>query len=163
MSALEKLRASFPESHILLRGTEKYEKQNATYLAAQQSEIEPAAIFLPSTKHDVAKFVKLSTSCSQGGNAEFRFAIRGGGQNPLHACANIEKPGITLDLAELNSVDIKEGYVAIGGAARWGAVFDALDGTGFGVSGNRSSRAGIGGLALQGMTNISCEDVAYEK
>ncbi|KAF2263626.1 FAD-binding domain-containing protein [Lojkania enalia] len=108
----------------------------------------PAALFQPTSKEDVAKFMQLVKPFIQDG--KFAFAIRGGGQNPLPYCANIEKPGITLDLTLLNGINVKDGCITIGGGARWGAVFDALDGTGFGVSGNRSSRAGIRGLALQG-------------
>lgn len=152
MSALDVLQRSFPAPQILMPGTPEFAEQNATYLAAQQSEIEPAAIFQPASKEDVSEFIKLVKPFTKDG---FQFAIRGGGQNPLHGCANINKPGVTLDLARLNNVDIKEGYVAVGAGARWGAVFDALDGTGLGVSGNRSSKGGIGGLALQGMASRS--------
>lgn len=151
MSALEVLQQSFPASQFLLPGSIEFEKQNSTYLAAQQSEIKPAAIFQPSTKEDVSKFIQVIKHFTQQGENKFEFAVRGGGQNPLPKCANIEKPGVTLDLAHLNEVNVKEGFVGVGAGARWGKVFDALDGTGLGVSGNRSSKAGIGGLALQGM------------
>ena len=136
-------------SRIFLPGNQEYQNQNGTYLAAHQSEITPSAIFLPSNKEDVAKFIRLIKPFVKGEG--FAFAIRGGGQNPLPYCANIEKLGVTLDMARLDQVTIGEGSVTIGAGARWGPVFEALDGTGFGVSGNRNAKAGIGGLTLQGM------------
>jgi hypothetical protein len=59
MSVLETLQSSFPASQILLSRTPEYSKHNSTYLAAQQTSILPAAIFLPSTPSDIAKFLKL--------------------------------------------------------------------------------------------------------
>lgn len=148
MSVLELLQQSFPASQILLPSNPSFLERNSSYLAEQQSEIAPAALFLPASREDVAKFLQMVKPFARDG--KFAFAIRGGGQNPLPYCANIEKPGVTLDLALLNAVTVKDGSVTIGAGARWGAVYDALDGTGMGVSGSRSSKGGIGGLALQG-------------
>ncbi|KAF2658697.1 FAD-binding domain-containing protein, partial [Lophiostoma macrostomum CBS 122681] len=135
-------------SQILLCGTEEFNAQNATYAAQQNSEIVPAAIFLPEAKEDVAEFIRLITPTAKDGS--FAFVIRGGGACPLPYGTNIEKPGITLDLAHLNQITVLEESVSIGAGASWGAVYEALDGTGRGVSGSRSSKGGIGGLALQG-------------
>lgn len=140
------LQEQFPASQVLLPDSEQYEEYNSSYLAAQQSEIRPSAIFQPKSAEEVARFVKMSAA---GG---FAFAVRGGGQNPLPHSSNIEKPGITLDLALLNSVKLGEGSISVGAGARWGAVYEALEGMGLGVSGNRSGKGGIGGLALQGET-----------
>jgi FAD/FMN-containing dehydrogenase len=147
MSPLEVVQEHFPTSQILVYGSKEFNEQNSTYLAAQQSEIHPAAIFQPTSAKEVANFVKVSK------HENIAFAIRGGGQNPNPFCSNIEKPGITLDLALLNKVEVKEGSISVGAGARWGALYDALDGTGLGVSGNRSAKGGIGGLALQGKTH----------
>jgi FAD/FMN-containing dehydrogenase len=144
MSFLEAIQKQFSASQILLPGSKEFQEQNGSYLAAQQSEIIPEAIFQPASEQQVAEFVKIA----KVHNATF--AVRGGGQNPLPFCANIEKPGITLDLALINNITVKEGYISIGAGARWKAAYEALDGTGFGVSGNRSEKSGIGGLALQG-------------
>lgn len=144
MSPLTALHERFPASQLLLPDNEGYKEQNSTYLAAQLSEIQPAVIFQPTSSQDVAKFLKMSTL------ENIPFAIRGGGQNPLPFSSNIQKPGITLDLALLNGVEVKEGSISVGAGARWSAAYDVLDGTGLGVSGNRSAKAGIGGLALQG-------------
>jgi FAD/FMN-containing dehydrogenase len=144
MSNVEALTKTLHSSQILLPGTAEYEAQNSSFLAAQLADLKPAAIVQPSCKEDVAKFVQFA---KHGGHS---FAIRGGGQNPLPGCTNIDAPGVTLDLASLNTVEVKEGCVSIGAGARWEAVFDALEGTGQGVSCNRSSKAGIGGLALEG-------------
>jgi FAD/FMN-containing dehydrogenase len=148
MSVIDILTKTFPATQVLLPGTPEFQAENSSFLAAQQSDLTPAAIVQPASTEEVAKFVQVLKPLAKDG--AIAFATRGGGQNPLPGCANINAPGVTLDLALLNKVEVKEGYVSVGAGARWEAVYDALEGTGQGVSGNRSSKAGIGGLALQG-------------
>jgi FAD/FMN-containing dehydrogenase len=148
MSLIEALTKTFPSSQVLFPETAEFEAQNSSFLAAQQSDLKPAAIVQPKNKEEVAKFVQQFKPLAKDNACVF--AIRGGGQNPLLGCTNVDGPGVTLDLALLNDVEIKDGSVSVGAGARWGDVFDALERTGQGVSGNRSSKAGIGGLALQG-------------
>ncbi|KAF2472309.1 FAD-binding domain-containing protein [Lindgomyces ingoldianus] len=148
MSALKALQTEFPASQILLPETEAYKTSNSTYLAQQNSDIKPAAIFQAADAKDVVKFIQLVSPFTK--DEDFAFAIRGAGANPLPYGNNIGETGTTLDLSRLDEIDVGENSVSIGAGARWGAVYDALDGTGRGVSGNRSAKGGIGGLALQG-------------
>lgn len=78
-----------------------------------------------------------------------QFAIRGAGQQPLDASANVQD-GITLDLSELTGIEIGNGVVSVGAGERWGNVYAALDAQGLPVTGSRSSKGGIGGLSLAG-------------
>ncbi|KAI1413521.1 FAD-binding domain-containing protein [Hypoxylon sp. FL1857] len=82
---------------------------------------------------------------------EAQFAVRGGGQQPAPGCANIQD-GITVDLSNLAGIEIKndQSLIEIGAGARWGAVYDKLDGSGIGVAGGRANNCGIGGLSLEG-------------
>jgi FAD/FMN-containing dehydrogenase len=148
MSLVDTLTKTFPASQVLLPRTPEFEAQNTSFLAAQQSDLTPAAIVQPASSEEVVEFLQVLKPLAKDGAVAF--ATRGGGQNPLPGCVNINAPGVTLDLALLNKVEVKEDYVSVGAGARWEAVFDALEGTGQGVAGNRSSKAGIGGLALQG-------------
>ena len=149
--AINALRAAFLGDQIAVQGTEDYNKLNNSYLSLLQSEIKPAAIFLPRNKHDVAKFVQLIAPFALDGNIQF--AIRGAGQQPVPGCSNIEGNGITIDLRHLTGIEIKDGFVALGAGERWGTIYEKLAEQGLGVTGSRSALGGIGGLALAG--NIS--------
>lgn len=60
--------------------------------------------------------------------------------------------GVTVDLANLNSIDVKvqDSTVSIGPAATWDAVFAKLDPLGLSVAGGRVAGVGVGGLTLGG-------------
>ncbi|CAJ2501265.1 Uu.00g041180.m01.CDS01 [Anthostomella pinea] len=84
-------------------------------------------------------------------NDETSFAVRGAGQQLLAGCANIQG-GITLDLRLLTGIDLDlgTGIVSIAAGERWGAVYERLAEHGLGVTGSRSAKGGIAGLALSG-------------
>jgi FAD binding domain len=148
--AIEALKQAFPSEQIILRGTGEFEALNSSYLSALESDITPACIFRPKTTEEVSRFIQTIKPFTT--NGETAFAIRGGGQQPMPGCANIED-GITLDLGLLTGIKVKDGIVSIAAGERWGAVYEKLGGEGLGVNGGRSGRGGIGGLALQGMSN----------
>jgi FAD/FMN-containing dehydrogenase len=148
--AIEALKQSFPDDQWLVRGTEEFAKINKSYLSLLQSDLEPAAIFLPRDKNEVARFVKLIQPFALNGDAQF--AIRGAGQQPVPGCSNISENGITVDLRFLTGIEIKDGVVSVGAGERWGPVYEKLTVKGLGVTGSRSALGGIGGLALSGIT-----------
>jgi hypothetical protein len=142
--AIKALQAKFPASQILLRGTDEFTDRNNSYLSALESDLTPAVIFQPKSTEEVSQFLQIIHPLKAP------FAIRGAGQQPLPGCANIQD-GITLDLGLLTGIEVKDnGTVSIGAGARWGSVYEALDGKKLGVTGSRSSKGGIGGLALSG-------------
>lgn len=57
---------------------------------------------------------------------------------------------MTLDLRQLETVEIKDGIARIGAGARWGAVYEQVQAQGLGITGSRSALGGVGGLALTG-------------
>jgi FAD/FMN-containing dehydrogenase len=141
---IKALQAKFPASQILLRGTDEFTDRNNSYLSALESDLTPAAIFQPKSTEEVPQFLQIIHPLKAP------FAVRGAGQQPLPGCANIQD-GITLDLGLLTGIEVKDnGTVSIGAGARWGSVYEALDGKKLGVTGSRSSKGGIGGLALSG-------------
>ncbi|KAL2837983.1 FAD-binding domain-containing protein [Aspergillus pseudodeflectus] len=142
--AIKALQAKFPASQILLWGTDEFTDRNNSYLSPLESDLTPAAIFQPKSTEEVSHFLQIIHPLKAP------FAVRGAGQQPLPGCANIQD-GITLDLGLLTGIEVKDnGTVSIGAGARWGSVYEALDGKKLGVTGSRSSKGGIGGLALSG-------------
>lgn len=141
--AVDALKQAFPSDQIVLPGTEAYQASNDVYLSARQSDYTPAAIFQPKNTQDVAAFLRLAKE------RDIKFAIRGGGQQPLEACSNIEG-GITVDLSLLRGIELKDGLVSVGAGEWWGPVYDKVQAAGLGVAGSRSAKGGIGGLALSG-------------
>lgn len=144
------LKEAFPADQLHLQGTEEFDKLNGSYLSALENDITPAAIFLPKTTNDVSTFLVTIKPFAVSGDVAF--AIRGAGQQPLPGCANIEG-GVTVDLCLLTGIDLNlnTGMVSIAAGERWGAVYEKLHDHGLAVTGSRSAKGGIGGLALSGI------------
>jgi FAD/FMN-containing dehydrogenase len=109
------------------------------------SEYTPVAVFRPQSGDDVSSFFSIVRKHN------VQFAIRGGGQQPLEACSNIDD-GITLDLTTLDSIEAKpnDHMVSVGAGAKWAAIYEKVESAGLGVGGSRSGKGGVGGLALSG-------------
>lgn len=69
--AVKALKELFPAEQLALAGTEEYEKLNSSYLSSLESEIAPAAIFLPKTADDVGKFITTIKDFALDGSAQF--------------------------------------------------------------------------------------------
>ncbi|PYI36245.1 FAD-binding domain-containing protein [Aspergillus indologenus CBS 114.80] len=142
--AIQLLQETFSAAQVLLPSIEEYTTLNGSYLSALESDLTPACIFQPRSAEEVSQFVKTLVPLG------VPFAVRGAGQQPLPGCANIDG-GITLDLGLLTGVKINENEsVSVAAGERWGTVYDALSSQNLGVCGARSSKGGIGGLALSG-------------
>ncbi|KAL2278266.1 hypothetical protein FJTKL_14539 [Diaporthe vaccinii] len=141
--AVDAMKQAFPSDQIALPGTEAYKTSNNVYLSARQSDYTPAATFQPKNTEDVAALLRLAKE------KDIKFAIRGGGQQPLEACSNIQD-GITVDLSLLTGIELKDGVVSVGAGERWGPVHEKVQAAGLGVGDNRSAKGGIGGLSLSG-------------
>jgi FAD/FMN-containing dehydrogenase len=144
---IDVLTDAFPADRIALPGTDAYKKRIESYVSLLESEIPSAAIFLPQDHDEVAKFIRLMEPLVEEHDAIF--AIRGAGQQPLPGCANIED-GVTIDLSQLQKIEVGDDVVRIGAGCRWTAVYDRLQDDGLAVTGGRSGNNGIGGLALSG-------------
>ncbi|KAI0389167.1 FAD-binding domain-containing protein [Xylariaceae sp. FL0594] len=129
--AIDALKQKLPQGQFALRGTEAYEELSRS----------------PKTVEEVSIFVRTIRPFALRGEAPF--AIFGAGQQPAIGCNNIQD-GITLNLSLLKGIEVKDGVVEIAAGERWGSIYKKLDPLGLSVAGGRSSRNGIGGLALQG-------------
>lgn len=56
--AIEALAKSFTSEQLLLAGTDEYKELNKSYLSCLESDLTPAAIFIPKNVDEVAKFVE---------------------------------------------------------------------------------------------------------
>lgn len=150
--AIAALKKAFPSHQLTACDTEEFQKLNKSYLSMLQSDLEPAAIFLPHSRDEVAEFKRIIEPFALNGDAQF--AVRGAGQQPLPGCSNISSNGITIDLRFLTGIELKDGSVSLGAGERWGPVYEKLAEHGLGVTGSRSALGGIRGLALAGMVNF---------
>ncbi|KAJ2994293.1 hypothetical protein NUW58_g1592 [Xylaria curta] len=143
------LKQAIPEGEFSFPASELYDQLNSSYLSEFESDLKPSCIFRPSSRDQVVTLLKVIRPFIDQGDT---FAIRGGGQQPAPGVANINAPGITVDLSLIAGVDIdaKNHIVRIGAGERWGRVYEALDGSGLAIAGGRSNNGGIGGYALQG-------------
>jgi FAD/FMN-containing dehydrogenase len=143
------LKEGFSGDQIAVKGTDAYSKLNNSYLSLLQSDLSPAAVFLPQSTEDVVKFIQLLKPHALKG--DIQLAIRGAGQQPVPGCSNISGDGITLDLRLLTGIDVKDNTVSLGAGQWWGPVYEKLTEHRLGVTGSRSALGGIGGPALAGM------------
>ncbi|OJJ71083.1 hypothetical protein ASPBRDRAFT_127337 [Aspergillus brasiliensis CBS 101740] len=141
------LKAIFPEECVITPGQPAYKIHNNSYSSATESDFEPACIFRPRGTDDVSRFMSIVKPFTD--REEIRFAIRSGGQQTTHACANLDN-GITVDLNLLRGVKLHEGIVSIGAGERWGRVYEVLANHGLAVTGPLSTESGIGGVVLGG-------------
>lgn len=70
-SAVEALQKLLSAEQLALAGTDEYHKLNSSYLSSLESEIAPAAIFLPKTAGDVSKFITTIKDFALDGSAQF--------------------------------------------------------------------------------------------
>ncbi|RAH57204.1 FAD-binding domain-containing protein [Aspergillus piperis CBS 112811] len=143
-SALEDI---FSERFVLAPGQSAYKNLNDSHSSATESEFEPGCIFCPRNTTDVSRFLSIVKPFTD--REEIRFAVRSGGQQTTHACANLDN-GITVDLKLLQGIELRDGIVRIKAGERWGNVYDFLAGHGLAVAGPLSTESGIGGVTLGG-------------
>ena len=72
---------------------------------------------------------------------------------PGPGLANIEAPGITIDLKAINQLELSDdqSLINIGPGNRWVDVYEYLDPMTLSTSGGRVASVGVGGLTLGGM------------
>jgi FAD/FMN-containing dehydrogenase len=121
-----------------------------SFFCARQSEVTPACIIQPSSPQEVSTAIQIINrhSC--------HFAVKSGGHAMFAGASNAEG-GITIDLKNLNGVDLSEdeATVSVGPGNRWGKVYQKLEPKGLTVVGGRVSDVGVGGFMLGGMSKSS--------
>ncbi|KAK8219532.1 FAD binding domain protein, partial [Phyllosticta paracitricarpa] len=126
-------------------GSANYSSCQSGYWSVQQADVHPDCIFRPQDTRDVSRAVLFSRL--------FRcpFAVKSGGHSAFAGSSNIQG-GITLDLRELNQVQLSDdkSIVSVGTGNKWVDVYEALEPHGLAVIGGRVSAIGVGGLTLGG-------------
>lgn len=81
------------------------------------------------------------------------FSVRSAGHSPNPGWSSTTKPGVVIDLRELNEITISQdkSVISLGTGATWGDVYEELDTHGVSVIGSRNPAVGVGGLVLGGM------------
>ncbi|KAL4919867.1 FAD-binding domain-containing protein [Aspergillus aurantiobrunneus] len=136
--------ASFLPGRVFFPNNETYTSAQASYFALQEQQLTPTCIVIPSSAEHVATAV--SRLAELPGSV---FAIRSGGHSSVPGAANAHH-GITIDLQQLNAVDLADGVVSIGPGALWTDVYDVLVPHGLAVVGGRTGIVGVGGLVTGG-------------
>lgn len=131
---------------VVFPGSSAFQQEVATYYSDLEIEINSACRVTPESAQDVSTAITVLEA------GRCQFAVRSGGHMPWAGAANIDAPGVTLDLQEMNSVivsaDKKTAQVEPG--TRWGPVYDTLATEELIVVGGRSNSVGVGGFLLGG-------------
>ncbi|KAJ4368374.1 hypothetical protein N0V83_006731 [Neocucurbitaria cava] len=149
MSVSEAIQAlkAISASLVVLPGSDEYKEISRSYLSTVESDLEPAAFALPSTKDDVAAILKALKPFDN----KVPIAICGGGQQPAAGVANVAG-GITIHLRRFKGIELSQDktFVSISPGETWGEVYKKLEPEGLAVSGSRAGTGGIGGLSTHG-------------
>lgn len=157
---------ALPNNVVLFPESELFKKSISSYWAKQECEVIPSCVIRPANVDQLIKVVTILKSeydqrRSQNNKtcedikAGGLFAIRSGGHSPVVRAASIED-GVLIDMSLFSEVTPSEdrSSVSIGTGAKWGKVFETLDGRNLAVAGGRNSDVGVGGLILGGKFNI---------
>lgn len=127
-----------------------YLQFKTSYFAAQEDELSPGCIVRPENTNDLATAIKILSYASYIASA-CKFAVRGGGHNPIAGWANIDH-GVTIDMRSMSGIELSSDkrIASIGSGALWGDVYRKLDALDLSVIGGRVSRVGVGGLVIGG-------------
>lgn len=139
-------RISYPRSTT-------YNVSISSYYSGQESELQPACVFSPTTADEVSQFIKLINPSP--GSQYPQFAVRSGGHMIWAGSANIQG-GITIDMRSMNSTQLSNDnkVVSLGTGGLWVDAYTFLDQYNLTVMGGRVNGIGIGGLATGGMPVI---------
>ncbi|KAL4942241.1 hypothetical protein BDV06DRAFT_192579 [Aspergillus oleicola] len=135
----------FGSKKVITSNTTSYQDATKSFWSAQQGEVKPSCIFVPSTDKEVAAAVVLSQF------SKCPFAAKSGGHAAFAGASNIQD-GITILLRDLKEVTLNDdkSVASIGPGNNWGQVYKALEPQGVTVVGGRMSGIGVGGLLTGG-------------
>ncbi|KAL1955951.1 hypothetical protein VTO42DRAFT_7936 [Malbranchea cinnamomea] len=130
---------------LLLRDTAQYTEWRGQFWSQQQSEVQPACIFQPtsSTQVAIALLISRLVHCP--------FAVKSGGHAAFAGSSSVPD-GLTIDLRRLNTIKLSSDKksVKVGAGNRWLDVYNATTAQGVVPVGGRVADIGVGGLTLGG-------------
>ncbi|KAF2647983.1 hypothetical protein K491DRAFT_722963 [Lophiostoma macrostomum CBS 122681] len=131
----ENLENCFP-GRVSYPATTTYESSVASYFY-QTARQRPGCFVSPKTAQKVADVVRIIAACPQA-----KFAIRSGGHSPHPEMSNTDS-GVTIDLRELDSIELSQDNVLrVGAGSQWRRVYDYLDAINRTAVGSRESLVG---------------------
>ncbi|KAF4588015.1 oxygen-dependent FAD-linked oxidoreductase family protein [Pleurotus pulmonarius] len=146
------LQSQLGPTAVLFPGSAGFQQLVNSYYSAQESEIISQCRVSAHSAQDVSDAIKIIT---KGG---CNFSVRSAGHMTWAGAANIQAPGVAIDLKQMNAVDVSadKKVVSLGPGNSWGPVYDALDPFNVTVVGGRSNTVGVGGFILGGgFSNLS--------
>ncbi|ESK84369.1 fad binding domain-containing protein [Moniliophthora roreri MCA 2997] len=131
---------------VFLPNSSEFQEEQSSYYSALVSQQSPACRVSPTSAQDV------STTLQTLKAGECQFAVRSGGHMPWKGSNNIDAPGVTIDMSNMNSITLTSDkkVVQVGPGNRWGPVYDALSPDDLIIVGGRSNTVGVGGYLLGG-------------
>jgi len=135
-----------------LPGTSGYEEAQTEYHSETQMGLTPACRVSPKSAANV------STIIQEAVKNQSPFAVHSGGYFMSIGGSNIGDEGFTIDLAELNTVEIAadKKSVKVGSGNRWESVYNPLAEQGLHAVGGRDPGIGTGGYLLGGAYQAAC-------
>lgn len=106
----------------------------------------PKHYFYPESNEDVSSIVKWA--------AEHKLvvAIKGGGNNQQGASSCDD--GLVIDLGKMNSIQVENDAIRIGGGCLWGEVYKVAKDAGRLIVGGGANSVGVGGFLLGGRSKV---------
>ncbi|ESK85740.1 fad binding domain-containing protein [Moniliophthora roreri MCA 2997] len=131
---------------VFAPGSPEFGEEQSSYYSGVVSQQTPACRVSPSSAEDVSTALKTLKA------GQCQFAVRSGGHMPWKGSNNIDAPGITIDMGNMNSITLTSDkkVVQLGPGNRWGPVYDALAPENLIIVGGRSNTVGVGGYLLGG-------------
>lgn len=133
---------------VAVPGTQRYDDLGASYYSGLNRDLKPACFVTPSTAAQLSDAVKLLKSVAPAASV----AICGHGQQATPG-VNSVRNGITIHLGNLKGVKVDSTMkiVSVSAGETMGHVYEEAAAHGLAVVGNRHSKGGIGGDAVQSM------------
>ncbi|KAJ8495371.1 hypothetical protein ONZ45_g12895 [Pleurotus djamor] len=150
----QELMQALGRGKCMLPGSRGYQQLSTSYYTTQESELVAQCRVSATNAQDVSQAIHILR------RGQCRFSVRSVGHMTWAGAANIDSPGIAIDLGRINGVSLSEDtkVASLGPGNTWGAVYDALDPHGVTVVGGRSNTVGVGGFTLGGgFSNLSPE------
>ncbi|KAJ8482389.1 hypothetical protein ONZ45_g14965 [Pleurotus djamor] len=139
---------------VMLPGSAGFQELSSSYYTTQNSDLVAQCRVAATNAQDVSDAVKIVK------RGRCPFSVRSVGNMPWAGAANIESPGVAIDLRRIDGVSLSADrtVASLGPGGNWGQVYDTLDPHGVTVVGGRSNTVGVGGFILGGgFSNLSPE------
>lgn len=161
--AFEVLRNSALCDYVFDSNHSSYKESVASYWSLQQTELKPAAVFMPSSSAAVAQAVKLLHEANISSAYAAPFAIRAGGHQAYPGSSNIGPTGLTIDLRQIKQISVVDDHktVIVGAGNTFEQVYKHLEPMDLSIPGARVAQVGVSGFILGGKSSLALNTTTY--